>query len=239
MKSKLAATFTMTLLLAIGSAASQDAKDTADAAKGAAKDAAKDAANDAQDSAKDAADDAKDAAKDAASDGAAATASTQASAEIDGEPPELKKLAGSYTLVGNQADSIDKIKAAVDAATADMGALKKKVARKRLDNVNKAVTRLKISSVQKTVTVGMDHYVVTAPLDGGTAEVLTPAGDKARASFSLEKAALIQDIVAEHGRRENIFRFDSHGQLLMHVRETSPALTAPVRYTLTYKRAGQ
>lgn len=212
MKTKLSVMLTITTFLTIGTAASQEAPPSSDAA---------------------------DAGTEAPASSPASTASAPAQGDIDGEPPELRKLAGSYTLVGNQADSVAKIEAAVDAATADMGALKKKVARKRLDKINKAVVRLKISSVQKQVTVGMDKYVVTAPLDGGTADVVTLAGDKAQASFSLQSATLIQDIVAEHGKRENIFRFDSQGQLLMHVRETSPALTAPVRYTLVYKRAGQ
>lgn len=237
MKTTLAAILTMTLFLAIGTAASQDAQGAQE--PGDSQDAT-DTADAAKDSGSDAANDAKDAANDTATaSGTGAASTSQASDAIGGEPPELTRLAGSYTLVGNQADSLAKINTAVDAATAEMGALKKKVARKRLDAVNKAVVRLKISSVQKNVTVGMDNYVVTAPLDGGTAEVLTPSGDKARASFSLQEASLIQDVVAAHGKRENIFRFDSQGQLLMHVRETSPALSGPVRYTLTYKRAGQ
>ncbi|MEM7138337.1 MAG: hypothetical protein AAF500_17285 [Myxococcota bacterium] len=201
----------LTLLLAIGTAASQES-----------------ASDDAQTGSDE---------SPASSDDAKPTAT--APATIDGEPPELRKLAGSYTLVGNQADSLAKIHAAIDQATAGMGSLKKKVARKRLENVNKAVVRLKISSVAKKVTIGMDNYVVTAPLDGGTAEVVTPTGDKATASFSLQQASLVQDIVAAHGRRENIFRFGSNGELLMHVRETSPQLSDKVVYTLVYKRAGQ
>ena len=70
-----------------------------------------------------------------------------ASEDVETEAPELKRLAGSYTLIGNQTDSATVIKNAIDAATAEMGELKKNVARKRLEAVNKVVTRLNISSV--------------------------------------------------------------------------------------------
>lgn len=157
----------------------------------------------------------------------------------DSEPPELRRLAGSYTLVGTQADNVAAIDAAIERAISGMGGLKKNIARKRLDAVNKAVVRLKISSVRNQVTVGMDNYVVTAPLDGGTARVKTPSGDMADASFKLDKATLIQDLIQTKGRRENSFRFNSKGELVMHVLESSPKLSAPVSYSLRYTRAGQ
>ncbi|MGB5812145.1 MAG: hypothetical protein WBG86_16535 [Polyangiales bacterium] len=157
---------------------------------------------------------------------------------IDSEPPELKKLAGSYTLVGSQAASATTIEASIDAAVASLGGLKKGIARKRLAAVNKAIVRLKLSSTGKQVTVGMDSYVVTAPLDGKPVVVKTPSGDEARASFKLEHATLVQEMVQSKGTRENTFRFNSDGNLVMHVKETSPQLPTPVSYSLVYKRAG-
>jgi len=169
----------------------------------------------------------------------APSSGTEPSASLEAEPPELRRLAGSYTLVGNQADHVQAIDRAIETATSGMGGLTKSIARKRLEAVNKAVVRLKLPSVRKMVTVGMGDYVVTAPLDGGTAEVTTPTGDKANASFHLDRAALVQDIVQSQGRRENVFRFNTDGQLVMQVCETSPRLTAPVAYELVYQRAGR
>jgi hypothetical protein len=96
------------------------------------------------------------------------------------EAPELKRLVGSYTLIANQADSANVINNAIDAATASMNGLIKAVARKRLETVNKVVTRPGISSDQNNVTVGMNDYVVAAPLDGSTTDVKTPSGEIAK-----------------------------------------------------------
>jgi len=166
----------------------------------------------------------------------AATLAPRKAADVETEPPELEHLAGSYTLFGNQADSVMQIKNAIDAATAEMGGLKKNVARKRLEAVNKAVTRIEISRTRKSVTVGMNDYVVTVPLDGGTIEIKTPAGEIAQASFQLKTATLVQDIVQTKGRRENTFRFNSDGNLVMQVRETSPQLASSVSYSLVFRR---
>lgn len=48
-----------------------------------------------------------------------APASRQA-ADTETAPPELKRLAGSYTLIGNQTDGAAVVNKAIDAATADM-----------------------------------------------------------------------------------------------------------------------
>jgi hypothetical protein len=158
-------------------------------------------------------------------------------ADIETEPPELTQLVGSYTLIGNLHDSATVIKNAIDAATADMNGLKKNVARERLQAVNKTVTRIEISSVENSVSVSMNDYVVTAPLNGGAADIRTPAGETAKASFQLKTATLVQDIVQTKGRRENAFRFNGDGDLVMQVRETSPALASAVSYSLVFKRA--
>lgn len=174
-------------------------------------------------------------AKDAA---VAAPPAMKPEATVNDEAPELRKLAGSYTLLGNQADSAKKVDAAIDEAISGMGAFKKSIARKKIAKVNKPIVRLKLSSVGKQVTVGMDNYVVTAPLDGGTALVKTPSGDDAHASFKLDNASLVQEMVGTNGVRENTFRFNSNGDLIMHVKETSSELTSPISYSLVYKRAG-
>jgi hypothetical protein len=109
----------------------------------------------------------------------AAPASRKA-AVVATEAPELKRLVGSYTLIANQADSANVINNAIDAATASMNGLIKAVARKRLETVNKVVTRPGISSDQNNVTVGMNDYVVAAPLDGSTTDVKTPSGEIAK-----------------------------------------------------------
>lgn len=101
------------------------------------------------------------------------------------------------------------------------------------------MARLAISSVEKNVAVGMNDYVVTVPLDGGTTDVRTPSGEIAKAYFRLKTATLVQDIVQTKGRRENTFRFNSAGNLVMQVRETSPQLGSAVSYSLVFKRTGR
>ena len=169
----------------------------------------------------------------------AAAATPRQAANVETEPPQLAHLAGSYTLIGNQADNATTIRNAIDAVTAGMGALKKNVARKRLEAVNTIVTRIEISSDRNKVTVGMNDYVVTAPLDGSPVEAKTPAGELAQASFQLKTATLVQDIVQTKGRRENTFRFNSDGNLVMQVRETSPQLASALSYSLVFRRGEQ
>jgi len=169
----------------------------------------------------------------------AAPAQSPAPADMDAAAPDLQRLAGSYTLLGSQDDSTRTISDAIDAATAEMGGFKKSMARKRLEDVNKVVTRIRISGNQQNITVAMNDYVVTAPLDGSPADIRTPAGENALASFQPGTATLVQDIVQTRGRRENSFRFDSDGNLVMRVRETSPRLASVVSYSLVFRRAGK
>ena len=169
----------------------------------------------------------------------AAALATRKAADAETEPPELKRLAGNYTLIGNQDDSATTIRNAIDAATTGLGGLERRVARKRLEDVNKVVTRISISSARENVTLVMNDYAVTAPLEGRPADVKTPAGENAQASFQLGTATLVQDIVQTGGRRENTFRFNSDGNLVMSVRETSPRLASAVSYSLVFRRAGQ
>jgi hypothetical protein len=85
----------------------------------------------------------------------------------------------------------------------------------------------------------MNDYVVTAPLDGNTTDVKTPSGEIAKASFQIKTATLVQDIVQTKGRRENTLRFNSDGNLVMQVDETSPQLASAVSYSLVFGREGQ
>jgi len=160
-------------------------------------------------------------------------------ADVESVPSELQRLAGSYTLLGNEDDSARTISNAIDTATAEMGGLKKSMARTRLEDVNKVVTRIRITTTGKSIAVGMNDYEVTAPLDGSPAYVRTPAGENAQASFQTKTATLVQDIVQTRGRRENTFRFNNDGDLVMQVRETSPQLASAVSYSLVFRRAGQ
>ena len=166
----------------------------------------------------------------------AAAVTPRQAANVETEPPQLAHLAGSYTLIGNQADNATTIRNAIDAVTAGIGGLKKNVARKRLEAVNTIVTRIEISNDRNKVTVGMNDYVVTAPFDGSPVEAKTPAGELAQTSFQLKTATLVQDIVQTKGRRENTFRFNSDGNLVMQVRETSPQLASALSYSLVFRR---
>ena len=88
------------------------------------------------------------------------------------------------------------------------------------------------------MTIGMNDFIVTVPLDGGAANVKTPSGEMAKASFQPNTATLVQDIVKTQGRRENAFRFNRDGNLVMQVRETSPQLASALSYSLVFQRVG-
>jgi hypothetical protein len=152
--------------------------------------------------------------------------------------PVLTQLIGNYTLKGNPNDSATTIKNAIDAATAQMGMFSKGVARDRLAAVNKVITRLTITRAQQNITIKMNDYVITVPLDGSSVELKTPAGELAKTAINSSTATLTQYIVSSKALRENRFRLLSDGHLEMQVHETSPQLPTALSYRLNFARVG-
>lgn len=151
--------------------------------------------------------------------------------------PSLESLTGTYTYIGDKAKDEATIQQQIKAATADMDMLVSRIAHDRLNAGNPIPTKLAIAGKGETITVTMDQHVISAPTDGTSKTGKNLGGHTVKASFHVKKASLVQDMVQSKGRRENIFRFDKAGNLVMQVKESSGELSAPVEYNLLYKRA--
>jgi len=151
--------------------------------------------------------------------------------------PSLESLVGTYTYIGNKAKDEATIQQQIKAATAGMNMLTSKIAHERLSEGNPIPMRLVMAAKDDTITVTMDQHAVTAPTDGSSKKTKNIGGHTVQASFHLGKASLLQDMVQSKGRRENVFSFNKAGNLVMQVKESSDELSAPVDYSLLYKRA--
>lgn len=154
------------------------------------------------------------------------------------ETPTVEKLVGTYTYAGNREKDSNAVGAQIDNATANMGSFIRRKAKKKLEAVNVLVKRIEIATKGTDIVVTLDDWTVSAPADGSRRSAPARGGGTAMVSFHTKKSELIEEIDGGKGRRENTFRFNSKGQLVFDVKETSKRLSAPVEYKLLYNRTG-
>jgi len=154
-----------------------------------------------------------------------------------GKVPTPAELAGSYTYAGDRAKDEAAITGKVDAATAEMSRMVLKRAKPKLVSSTGIPGEMSIAPQAADLVFRMDDYVVTAPENGGSAKVTTPAGESADASFDSKTATLLQSVAKTGGAKAITFAFNEAGQLLAHVRITNDRLAGPVTYTLLYARS--
>ncbi len=165
--------------------------------------------------------------------------STAVAGSQDKEPspsndvPTVERLAGTYSYAGNREKDEQTIDAQIESAIESMGGFIRKKARSKLEQVNSIPRRVRIGAAEKSVTVGLDDFEVTAPTDGSKVAIKTPAGEAAHAFFHVGSASLLQEIDQTRATRKNTFRFRGD-KLVMAVVETSSRLDGPVKYELVY-----
>ena len=150
----------------------------------------------------------------------------------------MDQLVGEYSYAGDKTKDQAAIDAQIRSAIADMDVFVAKIARRRLESGNPIPERLSIAVTGKDIKVEMDKHVVVAPNNGKPKKTTNISGHTVNASFHVKNARLVEDLVQSKGERVNVFRFNSAGELVLQIKESSPELAAPVEYSLVYKRVG-
>lgn len=143
-------------------------------------------------------------------------------------------LHGVFVSAGTPKDVIDK---AIDSATAKMNFLVRAVAKSRLKSTNPLYRRIEIGNDGAQITVRYDKgRPVVMPVDGSTVKWTRDDGEQFDVSAHAQGAQLQQIFKAEDGQRVNEFSLGPDGALTLAVTITSPQLSAPLTYTLAYRR---
>jgi hypothetical protein len=149
-----------------------------------------------------------------------------------------QRFSGSYLYAGGDAEK-KAVAAAVEKAINGMGFLAKPVARQSLKQ------RAEIREGYSFVFDGLGHLklsskgfpVESGPLDGKPFPFVTREGDATQVSFRFVDGMLLQQGRTEDGSGRTEFRLaDDGATLLVHRVMESTQLTAPVEYSLTYRR---
>jgi hypothetical protein len=145
-------------------------------------------------------------------------------------------LQGTYTY---DASASDNVKAAIDAAVAKMNFVTRPIARGRLTKTNQPYQKLEIAFTPSQVTVITDSRApIVTPANGSPIKWTREDGEKFDVSTTWSDGKLVETFKAEDGQRVNTFSLSPDGNVLsMHVTVTSPKLSAPLTYTLRYRRS--
>ena len=160
-------------------------------------------------------------------------ATTAVTAGAQGGTPSLQ---GSYTY---DASASDNIKKAIDAAVAKMNFVTRPIARGRLTKTNQPYQQLEISYTDAQVTIKTDSRApIVTPANGTPIKWTREDGEKFDVNTRWDKGTLAETFSAEDGQRVNTFSISPDGSVLsMHVTVTSPKLSAPLTYTVKYRRS--
>jgi hypothetical protein len=148
---------------------------------------------------------------------------------------DAKDLAGVYLL---NADSSDSVRSAVDIGTANMNFLIRSIARDRILQTNPIYKRVRLSHDDASVDVQFDSKPpIHVPLDGAPVSWVREDGGLDDVSGTWSGSRLVMLLSSPDGNRINTFRLAADGETMtLHVELTSPYFSAPIRYSLIYKR---
>ena len=153
------------------------------------------------------------------------------SAHAQGGEPSLQ---GTYTLDAAASDDVDK---AIDHTVTRMNALKRPIARGRLQKVNQPYQRVVIAHSGSEVSITTDSRapIVTSP-DGTPIQWTREDGEKFDVSTRWKEGKLEQTFKAEDGQRVNTYTLGPDGKLTMEAWVTSSRLPRPLAYKLVFNK---
>lgn len=143
---------------------------------------------------------------------------------------------GSYeSAAPDEAKTI--IDRAIEEGTKDMGAVKRKIARKRLKSINPPYRVVRIIMNGEQLITDFDGRRYSAPTHGGEAKGVDPDGEDVTVSYKRDGRLLRARYVGDDGEKRIDFEIDPNGdELIMHVTVLSSKLDEPIRYSLPYQR---
>jgi hypothetical protein len=138
----------------------------------------------------------------------------------------------------NEEQSDQGIQSGIETAVKKMNFITRSVARGRLKKTNPAYRRITISRTDETISVALDdRKPIEMPADGSPVKWTREDGEVFDVTAQAEEGRLVQTFMAEDGERVNTFSANDADQMTMEVQVRSPQLTAPLIYTLLYRRA--
>ncbi|MGO9831952.1 MAG: hypothetical protein ACLPJH_17605 [Myxococcaceae bacterium] len=160
-------------------------------------------------------------------------------ARLSSADAELQhRYSGSYVYAGGDSER-RAVQAAVEHAISTMSFLAKPVARSSLKQraeVRDAYT-LSFDGLGNVQIVSPGFPVEGGPLDGKPSLEKNKYGDESQVTFSFVSGVLVQKGRSDEGSGETDFRLaDDGATLLVHRVMQSQQLSAPVDFTLTYRR---
>ena len=144
-------------------------------------------------------------------------------------------LPGTYTYLEAESDAV---RPAIEQAVARMNFITRPIARGRLVRTNVPYQTITIRREGDQVTVITDDRApIVATADGNPMKWTREDGEVLDLTTQWVDERLEQTFVAEDGQRKNVFSLGPDGDTLeMQVTVTSPRLSAPLTYTLRYRR---
>jgi len=127
----------------------------------------------------------------------------------------------------------------IEDAAGKLNVVTRGIARERLKKLNPAYRHIAISSSPNEISVTVDNQPpLRAPANGAPVPWVGPDGAKVNASMQLVGRRLAQTFTSADGRRVNNCTLGPDGKTLtIHVTETSPNLSQPIKYRQVYRRA--
>ena len=137
----------------------------------------------------------------------------------------------------HQGSAAERIGDAIDEATADMNVVRRRLARKKLDEANHAYQEFRVHFGDEVVRMLINDAVLALPHDASAVAARGPEGRSVRASQKLEGDTLVQRFRGKRGTRIHRFRWMGDGTVRLTVRIESKHLPEPVTYRLRYRRS--
>lgn len=160
---------------------------------------------------------------------------TQSAADDRGDS-DRARFTGNFRFAGDAREQAAR-RAAIDRAIDGLFFAIRGIARSRLSDGTSIDPTVAISFGKGTIRVRVPQAPEAVSPDSGAAIDYVSDGEKSKLSQRLVAGKLTQVFAADDGRRTNEFTLSPDGATLTErVVVTSPKLSAPVIYVLTYKR---
>jgi len=154
---------------------------------------------------------------------------------VASQPQRVTTFDGTYKLDDAQSENID---TAIDQGVKGLNFLVRPFARSRLKKLNPAYRSVSIASSAREISIVVDDRpALKMPADSSTVVWTSPAGAKTNVKIRFEGAHLLQEFDSPDGHRVNDYTLSTDRRTLtMLVTETSPRLSAPIKYKQVYRR---
>jgi hypothetical protein len=143
--------------------------------------------------------------------------------------------AGTWRFVPEQSQQIDQ---AVDQAVAHLNFVIRGIARNRLRNANKPISRVIIQYPDTNVFISFreDEPPTISPRTGEFVPYTRSDGEVVRVQTELGEGTIRQFFDSDDGRKEHLYQLRPDGTMAMHVTVFSERLREPFRYTWVFRR---